>query len=136
LEKIGTWDTFKVERPSEEPTYLDHGYDESKPTSELGIKDMQKAAKFRGGECVSKVMVKGDMFTPLVWRSARGNTFEMSPNLVLKGGHWCPEELPWPWDYDTEAKINPFFAQVWYPLHDKKENNYYDERIFKGFEDF
>ena len=56
---IGTWDTFEVKRPSEEPTYLDHGYDESKPTSELGIKDMQKAAKFRGGECVSKVMVKG-----------------------------------------------------------------------------
>ena len=133
---IGNWDTFKVVRPSEEPTYLDHGYDESKPTDQLGIRDMQKAAKFRGGRCVSKVMVKGDMFTPLVWESARGNTFEMSPNLVLKGGHWCPEELPWPWDYDTEAKINPFFAQVWYPLHDKNEHNVYDEKIFKGFEDF
>ena len=133
---IGTWNTFKVERPSETPTYLDHGYDEAKPIEELDIEDMQKAAKFRGGECVSKVMVKGDIYTPLVWKSARGNVFEMSPNLVLKGGHWCPEELPWPWDYDTEAKINPFFAQVWYPLHDKNENNYYDERIFKGFEDF
>lgn len=132
---IGTWETFKVERPSEEPSYLDHGYDESKPLEELDIEDMQKAAAFRGGECVSKVMVKGDIFTPLVWKSARGNVFEMSPNLVLRGGHWCPEELPWPWDYDTEAKINPFFAQVWYPLHDKKENNFYDERIFKGFED-
>ena len=37
------------------------------------------------------------MFTPLKWESARGNVFEMTPNLVLKGGHWCPEELPWPW---------------------------------------
>ena len=38
-------------------------------------------------------------------------------------------------DYDTEAKINPFFAQVWYPLHDKDEDNRYDESIFKGFKD-
>ena len=40
------------------------------------------------------------------------------------------------WDYNTEAKINPFFAQVWYPLHDKNENNVYTEAIFKGFEGF
>ena len=79
---------------------------------------------------------KGDMFTPLKWESARGNVFEMTPNLVLKGGHRCPEELPWPWDYDTEAKINPFFAQVWYPLHDKDEYNYYTESIFRGMAGF
>jgi len=134
-EKIGGWDTFKVERPSEEMTYLDHGYDEGKPISELDLEDMKKAAAFRGGECLSKEMVKGDIYTPLKWKSARGNEFEMSPNLVLKGGHWCPDELPWPWDYDTEAKINPFFAQVWYPLHSKDENNFYDESIFAGFKD-
>ena len=135
-DKIGNWDTFKIERPTETVTLLDHGYDESKPESELDIEDMKKAAAFRGGECLSETMVKGDLFTPLKWKSARGNEFEMTPNLVLKGGHWCPEELPWPWDYDTEAKINPFFAQVWYPLHSKDENNYYDESIFKGFKDF
>ena len=134
--KIGGWDTFNIERPTEEITLLDHGYDESKPDSELDIKDMQKAAAFRGGECLSKTMVKGDLYTPLVWKSARGNVFEMTPNLVLKGGHWCPEELPWPWDYDTEATINPFFAQVWYPLHSKDEHNVYDETIFKGFKDY
>jgi hypothetical protein len=136
-DKIGTWKEFDVVRPTETPNYLDHGYDENKSLEELDIEDMKKAAAFRGGECLSKTMVKGDLFTPLVWKSARGNTFEMTPNLVLLGGHWCPEELPWPWDYDTEAKINPFFAQVWYPLHDKDECNYYDEKIFKGFkEDF
>jgi len=116
-------------------TLLDHGYDESKPTSELDLDDMKKAAAFRGGECLSTSMVKGDLFTPLKWKSARGNEFEMTPNLVLKGGHWCPAELPWPWDYDKEAKINPFFAQVWYPLHDKDEDNYYDESIFADFKD-
>lgn len=135
-DKIGGWDTFKSERPTEEITLLDHGYDESKPDNELTLKDMQKAAAFRGGKCLSKKMTKGDLFTPLQWESARGNVFEMTPNLVLKGGHWCPQELPWPWDYDTEAKINPFFAQVWHPLHDKEENNFYDETIFKDFKDY
>ncbi|MBO5955304.1 MAG: NAD(P)-dependent oxidoreductase, partial [Clostridia bacterium] len=71
-----------------------------------------------------------DMYTPVKWVSARGNEFEMSPNLVLRGGHWCPEELPWPWDYDTEARINPFFAQVW---DRKDENNVYGPEIFDNF---
>lgn len=135
VRKMKSWKDFKIERPTEEITLLDHGYDETKPVEELDIEDMKKAAEFRGGECLSKTMVKGDLYTPLKWKSARGNVFEMTPNLVLRGGHWCPEELPWPWDYDTEAKINPFFAQVWYPLHDKDENNYYDESIFEGFKD-
>ncbi|HQH62924.1 MAG TPA: NAD(P)-dependent oxidoreductase [Clostridiales bacterium] len=134
-EKIGGWDTFKIEKPTKEVTLLDHGYDESKPVAQLDIEDMRQAARFRGGECLSDSMQKGDLFTPLRWKSARGNEFEMSPNLVLKGGHWCPAELPWPWDYDQEARINPFFAQVWYPLHGKDENNYYDESIFKDFKD-
>ena len=121
VKKMKSWKDFDIQRPSEEYTLLDHGYDESKPDSELDIDDMRKAAEFRGGKLLSQTMTKGDLFTPLMWESARGN--------------WCPEELPWPWDYDTEAKINPFFAQVWYPLHDKDEDNRYDESIFKGFKD-
>ena len=135
VNNMKNWDEFEIIRPTEEVSLLDHGYDESKPESQLDIEDMKQAAAFRGGECLSETMVKGDLYTPLKWKSARGNEFEMTPNLVLNGGHWCPEELPWPWDYDTEAKINPFFAQVWYPLHSKDENNYYDESIFKGFKD-
>ena len=38
-----------------------------------------------------------------------------------------------PRKYDEIAKGNPFFAQVWYPFHDKNENNVYDESIFKDF---
>ena len=72
---------------------------------------------------------------PVLGKSARGNTFMMSPNLVLKGGHWCHEELPWPWDYDTEAKINPFFAQVWTPLHDLNEMNVYGPEVFDDFKE-
>jgi hypothetical protein len=51
----------------------------------------------------------------------------MTPNAVLKGGHWCPHCEPSRsgWDYDQEARHNPFFAQVWYPNHDVTEAHYY-----------
>ena len=64
-----------------------------------------------------------------------GHRFKASPTLVLLGGHWCPECLPLPWNYDEIAKGNPFFAQVWYPFHDKKEHNVYDESIFADFKE-
>ena len=59
----------------------------------------------------------------------------MSPNLALKGGHWCPECVPMPWNYDEIAKTNPFFAQVWYAHHSKDESNIYDENIYFGYKD-
>lgn len=134
---IGSWKDFEVIiPPKDEPTYLDHGYDESKPISELDIEDMRKAAEFRGGECLSKKMKKGDIYTPLKWRCAFGHEFEMSPNLVLKGGHWCPDCLPMPWNYDEIARVNPFFAQVWYSHHDKDEHNVYGTDIYYGYDGF
>ena len=129
------WKDFEIIIPSKKTTaddvlVLDHGYDETKPFDSLTIEDLQKAAEFRGGRCLATEIV--DMYTPVKWVSARGNEFEMSPNLVLRGGHWCPTELPWPWDYDTEARINPFFAQVW----DRKgENNVYGPEIFDNFKE-
>lgn len=129
---IGNWDTFEVVVPDKfNMSYLDHGYDESKPFDKLTIADMQKAAAFRGGECLSKKLGK-DMYTPIKWKCSCGHEFEMSPNLVLKGGHWCPECLPMPWKYDEIAKTNPFFAQVWYAHHDPSEDNVYDEGIYFG----
>jgi hypothetical protein len=106
-------------------TRLSHGYDESKPKNELDIKDMQQAAKFRGGECLSKTMTKGDLTTKLKWRCAFGHEFEASPTLVLLGGYWCPDcEAPG-WNYDEIAKKNQFFAQVWYNMHSQDESNTY-----------
>ncbi len=131
--KISTWKEYKIARPSKKPIYLNHGYDENKPKSELDILDMKQAAEFRGGKCLSGNMVKGDLYTKLKWSCAFGHEFEASPALVLLGGHWCPECFPAPWNYDEEAKRNPFFAQVWYPLHDKNENNYYDRGILKEY---
>ena len=102
-------------------------------TETNSLDDLKKAAEFRGGQCLADKIV--DMYTPVLWRSARGHEFMMSPNLVLKGGHWCHEELPWPWDYDTEAKLNPFFAQVWYPLHPESQNYVYGADIFNDFKE-
>lgn len=146
-EAIGDkWENFEVKIPTKEITNLDHGYDETKALSELTLADLQKAAEFRGGKCLAEAY-DGDPYKKIKWESARGNVFEMSVNLVLKGGHWCPEELPGPtggdlskpftpWSFDEEAKLNPFFAQVWYPLHSKDENNVYGEDIFVGMKGY
>ncbi|MDE6577175.1 MAG: NAD(P)-dependent oxidoreductase, partial [Muribaculaceae bacterium] len=111
--KIGGWKDFELRHPSDKVVHLSHGYDESKPESELNIEDMREAARFRGGKCLSETMTEGDLDTPLKWECAYGHEFEATPRLVLKGRHWCPECLPAPWRYEEEVKVNPFLAQVW-----------------------
>lgn len=141
------WEDTKIYRPEDDPSkvqILDHGYDETKDFNSLTLEDLKKAAAFRGGECLATEIV--DMYTPILWKCAHGHEFMLSPNLVLKGGHWCYKELPsdmeriekkqFRWAYDDEAKVNPFFAQVWYPLHDKSENNVYTEEIYKDFKEY
>ena len=131
---IPSWDKIDKSRPSETPTLLDHGYDEAKPANLLDIEDMRAAAKFRGGECLSDSMTPGDLTTPLEWRCHFGHTFKASPRLILHGGHWCPDCEPVPWNYSEIARVNPFFAQVWYANHSKDEHLTYDESIFDDFE--
>lgn len=101
--------------------HIDHGYNESKPEEELDIEDVKGAAKFRGGECNSDTMKKGDWKGKLKFKCAFGHKFEASPRLILEGGHWCPECERKSWNYAARAKVDPFFAQVWNPLHDKHE---------------
>lgn len=140
---IRPWSEMDLTEPSSEIVLLDHGYDEKKPMADFTIEDMQKAAAFRGGKCLSETMVKGDWDTKLTWESASGNRFEASPRLILLGGHWDPMDMPWPyktdanerpWHWDQVAKENPFFAQLWAPLHDQNENNVYPANIFDGWE--
>ena len=105
---------------------LNHGYDESKPDSELDLEDMKGAAAYRGGKCISESMVKGDLYTKLEWECHDGHTFFASPYTVIKAGHWCPTCCqPEPWDYDRLAKFMPFYAQVWYDTHAREENTEY-----------
>ena len=106
---------------------------------------MRRAAAWRGGECLSETMAVGDWDSLLSWRCARGHVFEASPRQVLLGGHWCPDCFPnpyaqlpkdqqRPWAWDREAKRNPFFAQLWVPLHDANEDNVYGPEVFDGWE--
>ena len=88
-------------------------------------------------------MVQGDWDTPLEWECAEGHKFTATPRLVLLGGHWCEECMPYPyageknarpWQWDKVAKKNPFFAQLWAPLHDANEDNVYGPEVFDGWE--
>ncbi len=140
---IPDWKHSDLSHNSEEAVILDHGYDETKPMSDFTLEDMQRAAEFRGGKCLSTSMQTGDWDTQLEWQCAQGHTFKASPRLVLLGGHWCPECFPYPyadvdnprpWAWDKEARRNPFFAQLWSPLHDADEDNVYDHHVFDGWE--
>lgn len=142
---IADWKHTDLSHNSNDIVLLNHGYDEKKPMAEFTIEDMQKAAEFRGGKCLSESMRQGDWDTQLLWQCAEGHQFKASPRLVLLGGHWCPDCMPYPysdeprnkqrpWHWDAEARRNPFFAQLWLPLHDKDEDNVYDSSIFDGWE--
>ena len=168
---IPDWKDWDLSHNSDEYTLIDHGYDEQKPKELFTIEDMQKAAAFRGGKClgyaeenttaspVSDLQAEGRSTasainsesserssiwdTPLQWQCAEGHTFTATPRLILLGGHWCEECMPYPykdepnarpWQWDKEAKKNPFFAQLWAPLHDENEDNVYGPEVFDGWE--
>lgn len=82
------WDGTDLSKPSDTPRTRSHGYDETKPLTELDIKDMQAAAAHRGGRCLETAMTKGDLLTPIRWQTAEGEAFTASPASVLLGGHW------------------------------------------------
>ncbi len=92
---------------------LDHGYDENK--EKLIIDDLQTAARFRGGSLISKDW-EGDMGTSLIWKCCRDHTFSMTPQSVLKGGHWCVECISPPWEYGEVAAKSEFARQVFYQV--------------------
>ena len=120
MEHFTDWDTV---------IRIDHGYDETKPESELTREDMCGAARFRGGKLLSTEMKTGDWRTPLEFECAFGHKFKASPRLVLEGGHWCDECERKSWNYGNRAKVDPFFAQVWAPLHDPDELREYPKEV-------
>jgi hypothetical protein len=132
-EAIPEWDDedFDVE-PDPAWRRLDHGYDETK--SLLALSDLQAAAVYRGGECLADEW-NSDMFTSLDWQCASGHEFQARPNTILKAGHWCPECMAPPWDFDKQAEDNPFFAQVWYADHDTHEEKFFAEECFRDILD-
>lgn len=127
-----TWGEWDTTPPTKQITLLDHGYDETKTTLEPA--DLEAAARFRGGACLNAAEFTGDWGQKMTWRCADGHEFTASVALVLRGGHWCPECLPAPWDYNAEARKNPFFAQVWTPLHGTEETDRYEASIYEHWE--
>ncbi len=124
---IPGWDApLPVMEPGTGPVTrrLSHGYDETKPR--LDLADLKGAAEFRGGRVLSDSW-SGDPFQTLNWECAFGHRFALKPNTVLKAGHWCPDCEGPPWRYHEIAARNPFFAQVWTPLHADSERRVYLE---------
>ncbi len=107
------WDDFPLEQPSHAPVELNHGYNETKDPADWSIADFRDAAAFRGGACLSQETAGA--FVPVGWRCARGHEFGMTPNLMLKGGHWCPTCMVESACYPEAAAKSPFFAQVFLP---------------------
>lgn len=114
---IGT--KYDLHRPSEEETFLNHGYEEEKGLENLTTEDLQKAAKYRGGEYLDGE--PSDIYEPVKWRCAFGHEFKLSVNAALHGGHWCPECMKNSWAYPKIARKNPFYAQVWDTQHSPEE---------------
>lgn len=120
MEAMPKNEDFDLHHPSEEVTYLDHGYDEEKGIENLMVEDLKKAAKFRGGEYLEETAPK-DIYTPVKWKCADGHEFKMSVNAVVQGGHWCQDCLSHEWRYGKIAKVNPYYAQVWTPIRGEED---------------
>ena len=114
---------LEMHHPSEEETYLNHGYDEEKGIANLTAEDLQGAAEYRGGSYDGRDGDPDtqDIYQPVRWTCAFGHSFRLSPNAVLHGGHWCPECLRKSWNYPAIARKNPFYAQVWDTQHSPEE---------------
>lgn len=112
FEAIGDWSTFQPPRPGDTPSFLDHGYDESTDPREWTTADFHDAARFRGGEMVSRDAVAGDIASPLQWRCADGHEFRGSPRLILTAGHWCPECVRDTVGYARQSERNAFLGQL------------------------
>lgn len=114
---------YKLYRPSEEVTYLDHGYDEDKGLENLDKADLDKAATFRGGKYLEDA-APADIYTPVRWEDSEGNEFNLSVNAVLHGGHWSPALLDDKWNYGQQAADNRFIAQIWEPVHTDEKDDF------------
>lgn len=110
---IPEWEPTTPPPPlASEAVRLRHGYDDRKSDGAIDLADAHSAAAFRGWTLLSPAMRAGDLATPLRWRCGAGHAFDATPNLILRGGHGCPECAPPPWAYAAQAAVNPFLAQV------------------------
>jgi hypothetical protein len=110
---IPGWDEYVVEEEDKERKTK-----EDPLTKEYTLVDMQALANSRGGECVSTEYI--DIKSKLNWKCGFGHEFDGTPRYILSG-HWCPECVPPPWNWDAIAKVDPAIAAVYYYNHAKDE---------------
>lgn len=122
---FGDYDALRDERrAAAEGRLLSHGFDDTKPPEAWTAQDCASAAAFRGGAFEEDSFAGA--YAPARWRCHAGHCFSAAPYTVMGAGHWCPECAPRPWDFDAQAKHNPFYAQVWYDTHARDEDVVYD----------
>jgi hypothetical protein len=117
-EQIGGWDEYSFEKDTR-----DLRVDVDPLTKKYTLNDMQQLAKSRGGQCLSKEYT--DLKTKMKWKCAFGHEWEATPKLPLTG-HWCPQCVPPPWNWDAIAKVDPAIADAYYYNHDKDESQCVD----------
>jgi nucleoside-diphosphate-sugar epimerase len=113
-ENIPGWDEYAVEEEDKERQTR-----EDPLTKEYTLKDMQALANSRGGKCLSTEYI--DIKSKLNWKCGFGHEFDGTPRLILSG-HWCPECVPPPWNWDAIARVDPAIADFYYYNHDKDES--------------
>jgi len=97
--------------PEDEPTEPQKVVDLKSFTME----EIKTMARIRGGECLSSAY--SDAETKLRWRCAFDHEWDATP-VLIRAGHWCPECAAPPWDYDTQAKVDPLLGRFYYNNHD------------------
>ena len=116
---------------------LDHGFDDAKADEDIDLSDLRAVAKAHGGEYLDGAFVKGDLYTPVKWRTQDGEEFTARPYTVLRAGHWFnrtyKENV---WEFDRLARKDRLLAQLWYDTHGKEEAFRYfmDKDLHAGFE--
>jgi len=108
---IGDWDRYELSAPTRTPQLLEHGYDAGQPKESWKLSELRAAADFRGGQCLADHVA--NPYAKLPWRCPLGHEFDMSANLMLAGGHWCPVCMIDPGCYARVAQLSPYFRQVW-----------------------
>jgi len=112
-ERIPDWKAYAVNER------VAVGWPRQKRLEEYTLDDLKELAASRGGGLLSTDFV--DVRTKLKWRCALGHEWEATPLLHIVG-HWCPQCVAPPWDYDSQARVDPALAAVYYSNHDPNEH--------------
>lgn len=134
--RVSTYEMYKIMYGAIGLTNLDYMLSPKKEATRnfhghyyLDGDKLENFLHFRGGKLLSTEMKTGDWSGKPEFRCAFGHKFTASPRLVLEGGHWCDECERKSWNYGNRAKVDPFFAQVWNPLHDPDELREYPKEV-------